>query len=604
MKAGYLDNALRRVEGAAVALRSVWSISTFSSTLLLLPASLLSSQSSLLLLPGQTSYLKLGEPSSRNNIRGQWLKKDNKMSLRSYAISWIVWRSLHMGTKSRRWQSFVMGLLIFRASVNCLRMTKRTRMVDILTFKASSDYVAWLSVDHPNVKPTLPCEGSFGWPFINSIGGGSEFQWPARLSVDVDVESDNSDSESDSRESVELMMSSTTTMTLFYDNCRRHSCPCPSTSVIKHHPEDHVPDNDDYYVHPCRCFSEAFHFLNSIASASQSTEGELREFVACLAGDPEVVGVMAKSWVQAFTREWPFAVHRPVTQFLVMFSRIIGGTPADVSFRTVADVCPASNLLSTWLTALQDFLSQTRSSSGSERQLAAANRGMLLSATASFFQPLPTLDAIDPVLIQAHELWRWYTKIARISNTDLKNFCAISIYSLARFFSLLISGGPQWTAKVLDIGLLHLLAKTLNWMQNSLDSGRDQSINSVFEEILNTVLLLSIYRPVVQGCRRTMKKVQSHDLEIYLTGRLRKVWSDLMGEIHSPEASYTRYICFRKALETAFSNRQSCFQCFIVQNRVKGKTGKLGIKTTVRIQDLNELFTHGIIPKMIKTQQI
>ncbi|KAJ3911134.1 hypothetical protein F5877DRAFT_86431, partial [Lentinula edodes] len=359
-------------------------------------------------------------------------------------------------------------------------------------------------------------------------------------------------------------------------------------------PDDHAIDTAS------RCFSEAFHFLNSIASASQSTEGELREFVARLAGDPEVVGVMAKSWVQAFTREWPFAVHRPVTQFLVMFSRIIGGTPADVSFRTVADVCPASNLLSTWLTALQDFLSQTRSSSGSERQLAAANRGMLLSATASFFQPLPTLDAIDPVLIQAHELWRWYTKIARISNTDLKNFCAISIYSLARFFSLLISGGPQWTAKVLDIGLLHLLAKTLNWMQNSLDSGRDQSINSVFEEILNTVLLLSIYRPVVQGCRRTMKKI------LWARFTLRKLatrdpsaferpWKPLVQTDSVVSLSFLTIIC---------DNVGVVLLLVIVQNRVKGKTGKLGIKTTVRIQDLNELFTHGIIPKMIKTQQI
>ncbi|KAJ3910864.1 hypothetical protein F5877DRAFT_73609, partial [Lentinula edodes] len=66
-----------------------------------------------------------------------------------------------------------MGLLIFRASVwdfasesfpyahpyaqaykrNCLWMMKRTGMVDIHMFKASSDYVARLSVDHSKVKP-------------------------------------------------------------------------------------------------------------------------------------------------------------------------------------------------------------------------------------------------------------------------------------------------------------------------------------------------------------------------------------------------------------------------------------------------------------------
>ncbi|KAJ3874303.1 hypothetical protein F5051DRAFT_443451 [Lentinula edodes] len=320
-------------------------------------------------------------------------------------------------------------------------------------------------------------------------------------------------------------------------------------------PDDHAIDTAS------RCFSEAFHFLNSIASASRSTEGELREFVAHLAGDSEVVGVMAKSWVQAFTREWSFAVHRPVTQFLVVFGRMIGGTSADFSFRTaVADVCPASNLLSTWLTALQDFLSQTRSSSGSERQLAAANRGMLLSATASFFQPLPTLNAIDLTLVQARKLWTWYIKITPVLDTSLQNLCIISIYSLARFFSLLISGGPQWTAKVLDFGLLRLLAKTLNWMQISLDSGRDRSINSVFEEILNTVLLHSIYRAVAQGVRRHLKMAQFQNLAVYLgAGQLRKVWSDLMREIHSPNARKIRSICFQKALETACSNIQSSF---------------------------------------------
>ncbi|KAJ3911106.1 hypothetical protein F5877DRAFT_73439 [Lentinula edodes] len=364
-------------------------------------------------------------------------------------------------------------------------------------------------------------------------------------------------------------------------------------------PDDHAIDTVS------RCFSEAFYFLNSIASASRSTERELQELVAHLADDSEVVVVMAKSWVRAFTRQWPFAVYRPVTQFLVVFGRMIGGTPADLSFRAaVADVCPASNLLSTWLTAVEDFLSQTRLSSGSERQLAAVNRGMLLSATASLFQPLPTLDVIDFTLVQARKLWRWYIKISPVLNTSLENLCIISIYSLAKFFSLLISGGPQWTAKVLDFGLLRLVGKTLNWMQISLNSGRDRSISSVFEDILNTVLLHSIYRVVAKGICHHMRMAEFQNFETYLgAGQLRKVWSDLMSEIHSPNTCYTRSICFQKALETACSNLQ-CYASSvsilsfliiicnvavvvllpsIVQNCVKGKTGKLGIRTPVRM---------------------
>ncbi|KAJ3885850.1 hypothetical protein GG344DRAFT_70171 [Lentinula edodes] len=309
-----------------------------------------------------------------------------------------------------------------------------------------------------------------------------------------------------------------------------------------------------------RCMLTVFSFLNSIASPTRATLVELGNFTKKLAAQHNATSVLAKVWVACVVKQWSLLVHHNVTQFLVVFCRSMENTPFDNSFRVaVANFCPGSELLPVWSTAASDLCGQSPHPDP-ERRLVAANQGMLIAATTSIFQSFPTLDKVDVTLNHVYILWNRCIDKTRMPDARFEDLHSITIYFLARFSLRLISGGgPNWIAKALHTNLLYLVAKTMDWMQTSVDVvvGSDQSIHVVFEEIVELVLLHSIYRKVQRGVCRNMREARSQGLEDGLgAGKLWKLWADLSGEARTRSARYISAVCFQNALKESCSNNK------------------------------------------------
>ncbi|KAH7872431.1 uncharacterized protein C8R40DRAFT_1173534 [Lentinula edodes] len=219
-----------------------------------------------------------------------------------------------------------------------------------------------------------------------------------------------------------------------------------------------------------RCMLTVFSFLNSIASPTRATLVELGNFTKKLAAQHNAISVLAKVWVACVVKQWSLLVHHNVTQFLVVFCRSMENTPFDNSFRVaVANFCPGSELLPVWSTAASDLCGQSPHPDP-ERRLVAANQGMLIAATTSIFQSFPTLDKVDVTLNHVYILWNRCIDKTRMPDARFEDLHSITIYFLARFSLRLISGGgPNWIAKALHTNLLYLVAKTMDWMQTSVD---------------------------------------------------------------------------------------------------------------------------------------
>ncbi|KAH7871311.1 uncharacterized protein C8R40DRAFT_1174733 [Lentinula edodes] len=309
-----------------------------------------------------------------------------------------------------------------------------------------------------------------------------------------------------------------------------------------------------------RCLKEVFSLLESIASPTQSTPTEFNDFVINMMKHPEALPAFAKVWVLSFTRQWSLSVYHPVMQFLIAFRCTIEDTPSDNSFHlAVRNAFPDFQLLPTWSSAIEDLLGQQvpSYSSNPEHRLATANQGMVLAAT-TLFLPLPRLDGIHIMLKQIFILWTQCLDTPRSCNAYLENICFMSVYCLARFSSrLIVTGGPNWIVKALDAKLLHLMVKTLVWMQIGPQSKSESSMFQIVEQFVNALLIHSVYKSVQKRIRRNLKGVRSESLEGHLgSGSLWRLWVHLTRAVCSPDARYASVTSFRKALKEVCSNEK------------------------------------------------
>ncbi|KAJ3745924.1 hypothetical protein EV360DRAFT_90059 [Lentinula raphanica] len=312
------------------------------------------------------------------------------------------------------------------------------------------------------------------------------------------------------------------------------------------------PANELYSDATSRCVVEVFTFLNAIASARTSTDVELTTFSTRLASSPEMLAVIANTWVAFFTRPWPIIAHCEVTPFLVMFGHMICNTTFEHSFLVaVRNVCPDCEFLPMWSAAIAELCAQPVTPIAN-RMIQTVNRGLLIAATTTFFRPLPMLNEIHITLAQTYKLWNQL-----MANSYPPGLCYTTFHSFASFSLFVISGGPNWATEALDADILVLLMRTLAWIPTAFSEPPDESIHDVTQETLRLLLVYSIYKPVRRGILSNLKKVQSQQLEELLgVGTLKQTWDDLVGEIHSPAECYTSAICFEKALENICSNEE------------------------------------------------
>ncbi|KAJ3759940.1 hypothetical protein EV360DRAFT_69085 [Lentinula raphanica] len=326
-----------------------------------------------------------------------------------------------------------------------------------------------------------------------------------------------------------------------------------------------------------RCIVEVFAFLNAIASARTSTDAEVTRFVTKLASSSEMFVITANTWVAFFTRQWPTYAHCEVTSFLVMFGHTIGNTPFEHSLPVaIRNVCPGCELLPTWSTAIAELCAQP--SSTVDSMIQAANRGLLIAATTTFFQPLPTLDKIHITLAQTHGLW---SKL--MENSYPPGLCYVAIHSLAKFSLLIVSGGPHWTAKALDADLLVLLTKTLAWIPKVFSQTPDESFHHVLTETLQLLLLYLIYKPVRRGVLGNLKQVQTQQLEELLGAvqcASKELWKLSAQTINALEILFV-----------AIMHSSAATALFLVIARfiANGNIGERSIKRLVRNSDLSDL---------------
>ncbi|KAJ3887362.1 hypothetical protein GG344DRAFT_68884 [Lentinula edodes] len=284
---------------------------------------------------------------------------------------------------------------------------------------------------------------------------------------------------------------------------------------------------------------------------------DLHNFIFSLADSHEAIPIMANFWILFSTTQYTWAVQQAVTQFLVVFIHALDDSAFIEAFRVaVNEACPGSDLLSLWSTTTVDICGRSLPSN-LNLQLVAACQELLLAETTLFFQPIPALNIVHITLTRMYKLWSRCLTTRPTQSVYLENLCSMSVQSLAKMSLQLISGGPNWIVKALDAGLLLLLAKTLAWMQSSPDLQLDESIHLVFEGIIRMLFLDSVYRPVLQGVRRSLRELQSQSLDNYLdVEELREWWADLASDVLSPNVRDVQTVCFRKALHTVCSNEK------------------------------------------------
>ncbi|KIK60921.1 hypothetical protein GYMLUDRAFT_59295 [Collybiopsis luxurians FD-317 M1] len=271
---------------------------------------------------------------------------------------------------------------------------------------------------------------------------------------------------------------------------------------------------------------------------------------------------------------WPAPIHHSAVRVLVWFLQGLQecglNASVDVFRKEASNVCSqivGCSLFGVWSRSAWDFCSWCASSHDN-----FSSQAFLLSVTGLYFVR-PLLKIQESEVLVDHMRTIWDHQLCFSSPFEARTgelLPSASIQSSAAFFSLFSSGGPDWTVKALDAGLLYLLTKTLYWLtpptactwQPAQITAISVKVQKALEPIMDTVLRNSIYPRVERQIQRNLKRVYSRNLEQSMPGgRLSTLWNELEKEIMDAGMFLIRTLCYEKSLEQMCSNKSCSYKC-------------------------------------------
>ncbi|KIK53112.1 hypothetical protein GYMLUDRAFT_63878 [Collybiopsis luxurians FD-317 M1] len=267
------------------------------------------------------------------------------------------------------------------------------------------------------------------------------------------------------------------------------------------------------------CIEGVFSFCRVLTSGSSALEA--RNFIVNLNKSANALPILGRMWIFLLTMHWPAPIHHCTVRVLVWFLQGLQecGLKAsvDVFHREVSNAClqiAGCSLVMVWSRSAWDFCSWRASSHDD-----FSSQAFLLSVTGLYFiWPLPKLQESEALVEHMRTIWDHQLRYSSLFDARMGDLLpSASIQSSAAFFSLFSSGGPNWTAKALDTGLLYLLTKTLYWLtpptactwQPAQITAILIQVQKALEPIMDTMVHNSIYPRVEQQIQCNLKGVHS-----------------------------------------------------------------------------------------------